>query len=59
MKKTLLLAGIGAYAYYMYKKMSPEEKANISSKIKETGKKLTENLPEEIKSLFNTKTQTT
>jgi len=56
MKKTLLLAGIGAFAYYMYKKMSPEEKENISRKVKDAGNKLAENLPEELKNLFGKKT---
>ena len=57
--KKLLLAGLGAYAYYRFTKMSPEEKANISNKIKESGKKLTEYLPGELKCLFNKKPQTT
>ena len=59
MKKTLLLAGLGAYAYYRYTKMTAEEKANITNKIKETGNKLTEYLPEDVKGLFNKKPQTT
>jgi hypothetical protein len=57
MKKTLLLAGIGALAYYMYKKMSPEEKENISRKIKDAGKKLSDQLPGDLKNIFGNKPQ--
>ncbi len=57
MKKTLLLAGLGAFAYYKYKNMTPEQKEKIASSLKETGKKVMENLPEELKNIFNTKPQ--
>jgi hypothetical protein len=53
--KKLILAGLAAFAYYKYKKMSPEEKANITNKVKETGSKLTENLPSQIKDLLGKK----
>ena len=55
--KTLLLAGLGAFAYYKYKKMTPEEKEKIANSLKETGKKFAENLPEELKNVFGKKPQ--
>lgn len=57
MKKTLLLAGIGAFAYYMYKKMSPEEKQKITDSIRQTGKKFTDKLPGEWKDALSGKPQ--
>ena len=57
MNKTLLLAGIGAIAYYMYKKMSPQDKERISNSIKDAGRKLTDQLPEDIKNAFGNKKQ--
>lgn len=50
--KTLLLAGLAAYAYYRYNNMSAAEKENITNKIKETGRKLSDNLPSELKDLL-------
>jgi hypothetical protein len=37
---TLLLAGLAAFAYYKYSKMSREEKDNLANSIKDQGKKL-------------------
>ncbi len=57
MNKTLLAAGLGAIAYYMYKKMTPQEKENLSSKIKSAGQKLADQLPGNLKNAFNKKVQ--
>ena len=55
-KKGLLLAGIAAYAYYKYNKMSPDEK----EKLKQKGKKLYDDyVPNEIKNMFGKKGETT
>jgi hypothetical protein len=53
--KKLILAGLAAYAYYRYKKMSPEEKTNITNKVKETGSKLSEQLPSQLRDLLGKK----
>ncbi len=37
-RKGLLLAGLAAFAYYKYSKMSPEQKKNLFSGIREKGK---------------------
>ena len=37
---TLLLAGLAAFAYYKYSKMSREEKDNLANTLKDKGKKL-------------------
>ncbi|MEO6071436.1 MAG: hypothetical protein ABIN57_10695 [Chitinophagaceae bacterium] len=53
---TLLLAGLAAYAYYKYSKMSDDQKKNIVGDLKEKGKKFyEENVPENIKNLFGSK----
>ncbi len=58
--KKLILADLAAYAYYRYKKMTPEEKANITNKVKDTGRKITEDLPSQLKDLLGRKdSQTT
>ncbi|RYY70248.1 MAG: hypothetical protein EOO13_07155 [Chitinophagaceae bacterium] len=57
--KKLLLAGLAAYAYYRYQKMTAEEKTNITNKVKETGKKLTEYLPGDLKNLVGGNTPQT
>ena len=36
----LVLAGLAAYAYYKYSKMSADEKRNLVGGLKEKGKKL-------------------
>ncbi len=51
-KGTLLLAGIAAWAFYKYKKMSPDEKDQLTEKIKTTGKKIVDNLPDDLKNVF-------
>ena len=41
MKKSLLvLAGLAAYAYYRYSKLSEGEKQDLVNNVKEKGKKL-------------------
>ncbi|HVG40881.1 MAG TPA: hypothetical protein VM888_04650 [Chitinophagaceae bacterium] len=53
---TLLLAGLAAYAYYKYSKMSPDQKKNLVGDWKEKGKKFYEdNVPENIKSMLGNK----
>ncbi len=55
----LLLAGLAAFAYYKYSKMSEEEKQNLMSTLKEQGKKLYDQYaPEELKSVFSNKGNT-
>lgn len=50
----LLLAGLAAFAYYKYSKMSSQEKENILGDLKEKGQKLyDEYMPEKFKSMFN------
>lgn len=58
-KGTLLLAGLAAWAFYKYKKMSPDEKDQITEKIKTTGKKIVDNLPDELKNVFGNKDKAT
>ncbi|MGB8192663.1 MAG: hypothetical protein WCF67_12125 [Chitinophagaceae bacterium] len=36
----LLLAGIAAFAYYKYNKMSPDQKKDLVNGLKEKGKKI-------------------
>ena len=36
----LLGIGLGAFAFWKYKNMTPEEKANLKNKIDDTGKKI-------------------
>jgi len=48
-KNGLLLAGLAAFAYYKYKKMSPESKKKMVDTLKE---KVNEHIPENIKGLF-------
>lgn len=58
--KGLLLAGLAAFAYYKYSKMSAEEKQNIVSTLKDQGKKLYDQyVPEEVKNVFANKGNTT
>ena len=56
-KKTgLILAGLAAYAYYKYNKMSEEEKRNLVSGLKEKGQKIYEQyVPTEVKNMFGKK----
>lgn len=39
-KSFLVLAGLAAYAYYKYSKLSDEQKRDLTGNIKEKGKKL-------------------
>lgn len=55
-KGGLLLAGLAAFAYYRYSKMSEEQKRNLVSGLKEKGKKLyDEYMPTEIKNMLGKK----
>ncbi|MEO6406148.1 MAG: hypothetical protein ABIY51_03985 [Ferruginibacter sp.] len=57
---TLALAGLAAYAYKKYSKMSPEQKESLGSDLKERGRGLVEKyLPENVRSLFGLKTDNT
>ena len=52
-KGGLILAGLAAFAYYKYSKMSPEDRSNLMSGLKEKGQKLYDQYaPAEIKDLF-------
>ncbi len=49
----LILAGLAAYAYYKYSKMSEEEKRKLADNLKEQGKKFYDQyVPENIKNMF-------
>ena len=49
----LLLAGLAAFAYYKYSKMSEEERRNLIGGLKEKGKRLYDQyVPEKIKRMF-------
>ena len=57
-KKGLLLAGLAAYAYYKYNKMTPAEKEKLVGGIKEKGQKLYDDyVPAEIKNMIGKKKQ--
>lgn len=46
----LVIAGLAAFAYYKYSKLTSEEKDNIARDIKETGRNIMKELiPEGIK----------
>jgi hypothetical protein len=52
----ILLAGLAAYAYYKYSKMSPEEKSNLVSDLKDKGQKLYEQyVPEDVRDMLSGK----
>jgi len=36
----LILAGLAAFAYYKYSRLTPEEKHDLASNLKERGRKL-------------------
>jgi len=60
-KKTggLILAGLAAYAYYKYNKMTEEEKRKMVGGLKEKGQKLYDQyVPSEIKNMFGKKENT-
>jgi hypothetical protein len=49
----LLLAGLAAFAYYKYSKMSSTEKENLVSDLKAKGQKLYDDyMPEQVKSML-------
>lgn len=49
----LLLAGVAAFAYYKYSKMSAEEKQNLVGGLKEKGQKLYDQYaPQELKDML-------
>lgn len=59
-KGSLLLAGLAAFAYYKYSKLSPEKKQNLTKTLKEKGQKLyDEYVPEELKKVLGGNDQTT
>ena len=50
---SLLLAGLAAFAYYRYSKMSEQEKHDIVGKIRDSGKKLFDQfMPSNLKNTF-------
>ena len=50
----LILAGLAAYAYYKYNKMTPQEKEDLVGNLKEKGRKLVDQyLPENVKNMFS------
>ena len=52
----LLLAGLAAYGYYRYSKMSADEKEKLVGGLKEKGKKFyDEKVPQNVKDLFGQK----
>ena len=52
----LLLAGLAAYGYYRYSKMSAPEKEKLVGGLKEKGRKFyDEKVPQNIKDLFGQK----
>ena len=60
-KGSLLLAGLAAYAYYKYSKMTPEQKRDITDKLKGQAKKVYDQfVPQNVKDQFtNVKDQYT
>ena len=54
-KKGLLLAGLAAFAYYKYKKMTPESKKKMGDSIKD---QFNQYVPENLKKLFGSFTNT-
>ena len=56
----LLLAGLAAFAYYKYSKMSEEEKKDLVNNVKDKGQKLYDQyVPEDIKNMIGKKGNTT
>ena len=50
---SLLLAGLAAFAYYKYSKMTPDERRNMFNDLKEKGKKLVNDyVPADIRDKF-------
>ena len=51
-----LLAGLAAFAWYKYSKMSAEEKTKMTSDLKEKGKKVYDQyVPKEVKDMIGNK----
>ena len=51
-----LLAGLAAFAWYKYSKMSAEEKNKMTSNLKEKGKRVYDQyVPKEVKEMFGNK----
>ena len=54
----ILLAGLAAFAYYKYKKMSPEKKDNLVSTVKQKGMDLYEKyMPQSLKDAIGLKNE--
>ncbi|MGN6616992.1 MAG: hypothetical protein ACTHJ5_07420 [Ilyomonas sp.] len=52
-KGGLLLAGLAAFAYYKYSKMSDQEKRDLVNNLKDKGQKLYDQyMPEDLKKVF-------
>jgi hypothetical protein len=52
----LILAGLAAFAYYKYSKMTPDQKNSLVGGIKEKGQKLfDEYAPQQVKDIFGNK----
>jgi len=52
-KGGLILAGLAAWAYYKYSKMSEDEKRNMVNNLKEKGRKLYDQyMPNNMKNTF-------
>ena len=49
----LALAALGAYAYYKFTKMSPEQKEDLKGSLRDTGRKIVDNLPPEFRNFAN------
>lgn len=55
-KKTLLIAGVGALAYYLYSRMDKEQKDNIVKTVKDQlGKTMERFMPRNSKASFETR----
>ena len=53
-KSGLLLAGLAAFAYYKYNKMSEDQKRDMVNNLKQKGQKLYDDyVPENVKSMFS------
>ena len=51
----LLLAGLAAFAYYKYSKLTPDQKRDLVGNLKERGKKLYDQfMPANLKNTFAT-----
>ncbi len=56
----LVLAGLAAFAYYKYSKMTPEQRDGLVGNLKEKGRKLFDQYaPQDLKNIFSTKEEST